>query len=261
VVCPECGGAVQDWRTALTQAWLLVPALRLLQWGLPLTLASVCLARLIAELRNSGAAPLFWPQSLLVYALPLVLSLTGALLLGVASPARLKWRRWLICGAAASLAGLCIAAADYQHFHDLWFGVSQTGKINTGFDWSAGFIAGNLAAILIALVGVLVVAVLAQLAGIVGVGWLSRRRSMLCIGVLIAVALGALAAPLADFLWVLRAHDWTVSGKVGNMPRGIAYQIQGPALGLSAMVILFIWTCTLVVLARLRPDPRVCAAS
>src|SRR5437899_1448160 len=78
--CPECGMPRRSWRSACAAPWLVVPALRLLVWGPPVLVVSICVGRMVAIIRNLGPQfePIMTPEALLLYATPLLGCIVGA---------------------------------------------------------------------------------------------------------------------------------------------------------------------------------------
>lgn len=253
--CPECGAASAGSRRAVDQAaWLLVPTLRLLIWGLPALLAAVCIARYIERARGLGQAEaILDSEAVLLYALPLLACIVGAGLLFAGAPGERRWRTLTIILAGLTLAAACLALADHGRLQPFWIGVTTTGAISYGSSASIGSVAAHAAILGAAAMAGACVLTLGRLGADLGLEWLRTWRLHLAAGTGLALLVALASNKVTQVLWAFRQHAWMTAGKPGPAPgNSLRTWLDPVTLALALVAVVLVWALAFTVLARLR---------
>jgi hypothetical protein len=253
--CPECGAAFERlWRSACAAGWLVVPALRMLIWGLPALLGSVCIARYVERARGRGQVEaILDSEAVLLYALPLLACVVGGGLLLAGGPARRRPRAAMMTLAGLTAASVCLAIADHGHVQGIWMGITRAGTASYGIDWSIGTLAAHGAIVGTAAMAAACVSVLAGLGADLGIQWLRAWRWRLAGVTGAALLLSVVGAKLMQLIWVFRVQAWNAAGNPPPGPKGSVRTWMDPtALALAVMAIALTWALSFTVLARIR---------
>jgi hypothetical protein len=254
--CPECGAVAGSWRSACAAPWLVVPALRLLAWGVPVLIVVICLARFIDDFRGVRY-PGFIVSSdaLLLYSIPLVACLAGVGLLSAGSPGSKRARALTISLVVFAIACVGATVSGRYTFREYWVGAGPSQKLSVGLDLSMGAFAGRAGILATAASGVACVILLARLASELGWRWFALWRSRLTTGIAIAFIIALGVRQLVQAI-VVAGIQGTALGSFNPSPVPRTWA-DSVLLGLSAALVALIWSLVFATLARIRSCERV----